>query len=163
MNIHPHRTWITPLVIGAFLLSAVTGVLMFFHLNVGMNKLAHEWLSWALLTGVAAHVLLHKQAFFRYFKTRTGQAIVLGFAVLLGLSFMQIGKKPEPPYFSVIQALSRAPLTALAQVSGLSYEQLTARLKQQGIAAHSPDDNLASLMGDDTRKQIGILNKLLAK
>lgn len=88
---------------------------------------------------------------------------MLGFAVLLGLSFMQIGKKPEPPYFPVIQALSRAPLTALAQVSGLSYEALAARLQQQGFAPHSPDDNLASLMGDDTRKQIKIINQLLTK
>jgi hypothetical protein len=35
------RKWITPLVIDSFLLSAVTGVLMFFHLDVAWNKMAH--------------------------------------------------------------------------------------------------------------------------
>ena len=36
---------------GAFTLSAVTGVLMFFHLDSGLNKAAHEWLSWAMVGG----------------------------------------------------------------------------------------------------------------
>lgn len=37
-----YREWATPLTIGSFLLIAVTGVLMFFHLDSGLNKLAHE-------------------------------------------------------------------------------------------------------------------------
>jgi hypothetical protein len=47
------RQWIAPLTMGAFLLSAATGALMFFHLDSGLNKAAQEWLSWALLGGVA--------------------------------------------------------------------------------------------------------------
>ena len=38
------REWATPLTIGAFGLMSVTGMLMFFHLDTGFNKLAHEWL-----------------------------------------------------------------------------------------------------------------------
>lgn len=41
------RNWATPLTIGSFLLMAVTGLLMFFHLDTGLNKAAHEWLGWA--------------------------------------------------------------------------------------------------------------------
>ena len=52
MNLYAQRPWITPVVIGAFTLSAVTGVLMFFHLDSGLNKTAHEWLSWAMVIGV---------------------------------------------------------------------------------------------------------------
>lgn len=37
------RKWATPLTIGSFLLMGVTGILMFFHLDIGLNKLAHEW------------------------------------------------------------------------------------------------------------------------
>ncbi|EWS63204.1 hypothetical protein Y695_03563 [Hydrogenophaga sp. T4] len=42
MNLAKQRPWITPLVMGSFALSAVTGVLMFFHLDTGLNKAAHE-------------------------------------------------------------------------------------------------------------------------
>ena len=33
------RSWATPLVIATFLAAGVTGILMFFHLDVGVNKL----------------------------------------------------------------------------------------------------------------------------
>jgi hypothetical protein len=46
------RERVTPIAAGAFLLSAITGVLIFFHVDSGLSKLAHEWLSWALLGGV---------------------------------------------------------------------------------------------------------------
>ena len=36
------RDWATPLTIGAFGLLAVTGVLMFFHPDSGLNKAVHE-------------------------------------------------------------------------------------------------------------------------
>lgn len=38
MNLNPHRSWITPLVIGAFGLSAITAMLMFFHLEGGDRR-----------------------------------------------------------------------------------------------------------------------------
>lgn len=50
------REWATPLTMGAFGLLAVTGVLMFFHLDTGLNKQAHEWLGWVLLIGVSLHL-----------------------------------------------------------------------------------------------------------
>ena len=39
------KTWAGPLMIGSFVVMAVTGILMFLHLNIGAMKLAHEWLS----------------------------------------------------------------------------------------------------------------------
>mgnify|MGYP006339522549 CR=1 FL=1 len=49
------RDWITPITMGAFGLLAATGVLMFFHIDSGLNEAVHEWLSWVLLGGVALH------------------------------------------------------------------------------------------------------------
>ncbi len=49
------RGWIAPLTLGAVLVSAATGAPMFSHLDGGLNKAAHEWLSWALLSGVVLH------------------------------------------------------------------------------------------------------------
>ena len=39
------RDWATPVTIGSFGLMAITGLLMFFHLDSGLNKTAHEWLA----------------------------------------------------------------------------------------------------------------------
>ncbi len=38
----PLRRWATPLIIGAFLLMSVTGVLMFFEIDAGLTAVAHN-------------------------------------------------------------------------------------------------------------------------
>ena len=100
MNLNPHRPWITPVVIGAFFLSAVTGVLMFFHLDSGLNKTAHEWLSWAMVIGVTLHLLLNVAAFKRYFTQTTGRVVIGLFVTVLALSFIPAGGEGSEPGFA---------------------------------------------------------------
>jgi len=45
----------------------VAGVLTFFHLDSGLNKIVHEWASWAMLIGVGAHLVLNWRALAGYF------------------------------------------------------------------------------------------------
>src|SRR3990167_4662407 len=91
MNLNPQRPWITPLVIGTFVLMAVTGSLMFFHLDTGLNKTAHEWLGWAMVAAVLLHLLLNMNAFKRYFTQTTGRWVMLASAAVLALSFVPLG------------------------------------------------------------------------
>ena len=97
------RAWATPLTIGAFLLSGVTGILMFFHLDSGLNKAAHEWLSWALVAGVGLHLAANFRAFKGYLKRPRAMAVVAAFAVLLGVSFLPLaGEGRGSPVAAVI-------------------------------------------------------------
>lgn len=61
------RKWATPLTIGAFALSAISGMMMFFHLNSALVKIIHEWGSWSLVIGGLFHVVGSWQAFIGYF------------------------------------------------------------------------------------------------
>ncbi|MEZ5476590.1 MAG: DUF4405 domain-containing protein [Thiolinea sp.] len=56
------RNWATPITIGSFIISAITGVLIFFHINIGLVKPAHEWLSWFMILGVAMHLVINWRA-----------------------------------------------------------------------------------------------------
>ena len=113
MNLNPHRPWITPVVIGAFGLSAVTGVLMFFHLDSGLNKTAHEWLSWAMVIGVLLHLLLNLNAFKRYFTQTTARVVMGVFALVLALSFIPAGgAKSEPGFAPPVRALAEVYASA---------------------------------------------------
>lgn len=161
MNLNPHRPWITPLVIGAFGLSAVTGVLMFFHLDSGLNKTAHEWLSWAMLVGVSLHVMLNLPAFKRYLGQATGRMIIGLFALVLALSFIPAGGGGEPGFAPPVRALAQAPIPVLAQVAGTSTEDLKARLQAQGLNVTSDQQSVADLVGSDLRQQIGVMSKAL--
>jgi len=164
MNLSTHRPWITPVVIGAFLLSAVTGVLMFFHLDSGLNKTAHEWLSWAMVIGVSLHVLLHMPAFKRYFNQNTGQIIMGAFALVLALSFIPAGGGggSEPGFAPPVRALAKAPITVLAQVAGTSTDEVKAKLQAAGFTVTSDQQSVADLVGGDLKVQIGTMTKVLA-
>ncbi|MEY5099257.1 MAG: hypothetical protein RJA36_1976 [Pseudomonadota bacterium] len=162
MNLNPHRSWITPAVIGAFALSAATGVLMFFHLDSGLNKAAHEWLSWALLGAVGLHALLHVAPFKRHLGSAVGRGVVLGFLALLALSFVPAVGKKEHPFSGSVKALARLPLPTLAQVAGVSTDELQLRLRQQGLEVADARQSLQELVGADTRAQARVLNRLLA-
>jgi hypothetical protein len=163
MNLSTQRPWITPVVIGAFFLSAVTGVLMFFHLDSGLNKTAHEWLSWAMLIGVTLHVLLNMSAFKRYFTQTTGKVVIGLFALILVLSFIPVGGSSgsEPGFAPPVRALAKAPITVLAQVAGTSTNDVKAKLQAQGLTVTSDQQSVADLVGSDLRKQIGTISKVL--
>lgn len=162
MNLNPHRPWITPLVMGAFLLTAMTGVLMFFHLDAGLNKLAHEWLSWAMVGGVLLHVLLNLAAFKRYFSQKTALLVMGVFALVLVLSFMPVAaKKKAPSHAGPVRALAQAPLPVLAQVLGKSPEDLQRDLEKAGLPVDSDSQSLQDLVGTDLKQQVRALNRLL--
>ncbi len=157
------RQWVTPLTAGAFLLSAVTGALMFFHLDTGLNKAAHEWLSWALLAGGLLHLVANFGAFRNHIAKRRGQLLVGSFALLLVLSFfITSDEHHERPFAPPVRALAEAPLSLLAEVAKTTPEQLRQRLTQAGLQATSDQQSIAELVGADMGKQLDALGAALA-
>lgn len=165
MPIKISRDWATPLTAGSFVLLAVTGGLMFFHLDSGLNKLVHEWLSWVLVAAVGLHLASNWLAFRRYLVQRRGRVLIGGALVLLGLSFAPaslVGAGGgEPPFVVPARALAQAPLPLLAQVAGLPAPELQARLAAAGLPADG-DRSIADRVGPDTRRQIQVLAQVLA-
>lgn len=148
------RKWATPLTMGAFLLLSVTGVLMFFHLDMGLNKLAHEWLGWALVAGVVAHIMVNFASFKKHLNSPVGRGMVGLFALLLVVSaLIPEGKdRPQLPMRVVMDHLTTAPLTAVAAIAKISPETLMERLKNEGISVDSPQKTLADLSGGNEKR-----------
>lgn len=160
MNIE--RSWVTPITAGAFLLSAVTGVLIFFHIDSGANKFVHEWLSWVLLGGALLHTTVNFGGLKAHLKTRRGQVLVGLFVVVLALSFIPLGGgRSEPPFAAPMRALGEAPLATLAQVARVTPDELRTRLSKAGVSATSDDQTLAQLVGADMRRQVRVLGQVL--
>jgi hypothetical protein len=108
------RTWATPLTIGAFVLMAATGVLMFFGLDRALMAEVHKWFSLLFLTGVGGHVTANVRPFLNHLKSRWGRASVAAFAVVLAASFFSwrliTGPQLERP---IKRDLVEAPLSRL--------------------------------------------------
>lgn len=153
----------TPLTIGAFLLMGATGVLMFFHANTGLSKLAHEWVGLAFVAIVGLHVALNWRPFTAYLKRPAGKAATLAFAALLALSFVPMGAgegQGGRPDFALLHKVEAAPLDAVAVVLNENPEALVARLHDAGFAAADLDSTIASLTGGDRHAQMDLMRVL---
>jgi hypothetical protein len=156
------RSWVTPITAGAFLLSGVTGILIFFHLESGTGKFMHEWLGWVLLGAAALHVVANYSGLKSHLATLRGQLLVGAFAVALVLSFIPLGGEDEPPFMPPIRALSQVPLSTLAQVARISPDRLRGRLSKAGIQSTSDRQTLNELVGPDTRKQMHVMESIFS-
>ena len=164
MNLNTQRPWITPLVTGIFLLMAVTGGLMFFHLDTGLNKSAHEWLGWAMVAGVALHVALNVNGFKRYLNTPTSRWVLGASVAALALSFVPLGGEAggKPPFVAPVQALARTPLTTVAQVAGVPVSEVRERLRTAGVVSQSDTQSIQDLVGNDMGQQMRTLGSVFA-
>jgi hypothetical protein len=156
--------WATPLTIGAFTVMAVTGLLMFFHADMGLNKTAHEWLGWVMIAGVAFHAVANWRMFKKYFVVGTAsRAILVTSAVVLLGSFLSFGGGEGgglPPHVQALKAITSAPLAQVAGLTGKSAEQLLAELQRAGIQLPSAAASLDSAIAGDRElegKAIGVL------
>ena len=160
------RQWVTPLVAGSFLLMGVTGILMFFHWDSGLNKAAHEWLGWLMIIGVALHLIVNLQGFKNMFRTGLGKGILAFFALILALSFLNMdgedGKgNGGPPFKNAVTMLSNASIAEISQISHIDQQILLNRLQQAGVQSATEQSTVKQLVGDDVGKQMQTLNRIL--
>lgn len=158
------RNWVTPFALGAFAVSAVTGVLLFFHLDTGLNKWAHEWLSWVLLIGIVLHGAANFQSLKKHFTQKTGLTIIAIFVLALGLSFLNIGKGGgKPPFVKPMRALANVPLEQVAIVAKTSPDTLLVRLTRAGYKVTSTQQKVSDIVGNDLGQQMQALNTIFGE
>ena len=160
------REWVTPFAIGAFLISAVTGVAIFFHIDTGLAKFAHEWLSWLLLIAVLLHIGANLFGFKRYFTGWRSLTIITASVLIVVASFAISGGgrgAGGPPHMRAARALAKAPLSVLAQVAKISPAELRTRLAMAKLPAPTSDEqSLSDLVGPNRHKQIHIMADVLS-
>ena len=157
------KTWAGPLTIGSFVVIAGTGILMFFHLNVGLVKLAHEWLSWLLVVGAFAHLVVNWKAVVAYFRKPAGIVIMASLLVLGLLSLLPVGGSPRrPPHMDISRALDQSSLTLVAQVAKRSPQSAIDELKARGIQVRHGEQTISEIASDNEKRTMDILACLMA-
>jgi hypothetical protein len=130
----PVRVWATPLTIAAFILMAVTGVLMFFGWRRGLTSEVHEWFSWLFLAGAFGHIFANIRPFTSHLKSRWGRISIAATVVLLTVCILPF-HGPHQLRGVVQQSVRDAPLSTLASLANVAPEDLQNRLKAHGISA----------------------------
>ncbi|MCA9492918.1 MAG: DUF4405 domain-containing protein [Myxococcales bacterium] len=151
------RAWATPLTIGAFALSATTGVLMFFHVEQGLQKELHEWLGWALVIGVAAHLWVNRNAFVKHLRQRTAQVLIGLFVGLTLVSFAPLGEEegggPRAGMRAVVDRVTHTPIEQIAPLAGKTPDALIDALRQAGFEEATAGHTVSDLAEGDREKE----------
>ncbi|WP_298612445.1 DUF4405 domain-containing protein [uncultured Thiothrix sp.] len=164
MDVNKLRPWATPLTIGAFILMAITGLLMYFHVQLGLAKAAHEWLSIVMVGAVGLHLVVNWKVFKRYFSQKLGLAIISLFAILT-ITALVIpqpgGSRGGRPDQQAANLLLNLPITSLASVTNKTVENIQATLSQQGFTITDPNSTLKQVAEASKRNPMEALGKAL--
>ena len=155
------RSWATPLTISSFVIMGVTGILMFFHVDTGLNKFVHEWAGWVMVAGVGAHLLMNWRAFKTYFKRPLAKGIMAVGALALFASFAPVSEGASPGKI-LMQAIGDANVETVIALSGQELDVGLARLAGAGFDAQA--DTPVQVLTDGNRgRQKQIIEALFAE
>lgn len=154
--------WAGPLTIGSFGVVAVTGILMFFHLNTGLMKLLHEWMSLLFVLGAIAHIAVNWRAFLGYFRKPVAIIIIAVPLALGALSFLPegSGSSHRPPFAETSRALEQSSLSVVARVVKHSPESLMEELKTKGIRVRNGEQTIREIASENSVRSMEVLGHI---
>ena len=144
----------TPFTAGLFLISAVSGVALFFHIGMGAFHEMHEWLSMLLLVPFGLHVWRNWGGMVRYFRNGA-LTIPLALTLLLASSFAVpaiMGTKDGNPAAQALALIAEMKLKDLAPLLHRSTEELTIGLRNAGWVIKSDDLTVREIAQDSERR-----------
>lgn len=141
-------TYATALTTAVFLVVAVTGVLVFFHIGEKYIKGAHEWLGLAFVLAAGLHVARHWNGFVTLMKQKRTWALSGVAALALGGFMLSASMGPATggnPMKAMVDVTAQAPIETLAPVLGIETDELVKRLEAGGVQVASTKQPLAEI------------------
>jgi hypothetical protein len=145
----------TPFTAGLFLVTAVSGIALFFHVGMRYFFDMHEWLSLLLLVPFGLHIWKNWSSLLGYLR-RGRLALALAVTGLLAAGFVVpivlTGEGGGDPGVVAFDLLLNGKLTLVAPLVHLSADDVAARLRSRGYSVASVDstlDEIASSSGRD--------------
>lgn len=140
------NTLATPLVTGLFLVSALSGIALFFHWSPSAFHAMHEWLSMLLLVPFILHVWRNWHPLLGYLRRKT-LLVPMAVSLLLAVPFAAVGISgpSSHPAFRAVEAMNQARLSDLAPILQTSPEALLVSLKKSGYQVASTEETLQAV------------------
>lgn len=151
------KSWATPLAAGTFIILAVTGILMFFKINVGYIKPVHEWLSWAMVIGVTFHTIANWKSFTSYFSKKPSFTIIGAGLIITVLSVFMPSANNGNPGMKMIKALGTAKIETIADMAGQNSDDIITKLEQKGISETGTSMTIQEIAAMNGKKEKDIL------
>lgn len=127
------RSFITPLITIFFLVVALSGLLMFFHIFDGYTEVVHEILGVIFVVFSVLHVILNWKALKIHFKKRV---FILSTIVVAVISILLVIQQQKSPKFDtiLIERITNAPIEDVLKVLQVDSIVVVKRLEENGIS-----------------------------
>ncbi len=163
------KSWATPLAVGAFTISAVTGLLIFFDLEIGIIEPVHKWLSWLLVAGVLLHLSSNWKQFTCYFSKKPALGIIGAALIVTVASLLPIfgeeeeGGGKENTGKVAAQLLESSSLETVALVTKTTPKLLIEQLEKSGIMVKNTLLTIQEIAGNNGKSERAVLGAVLAQ
>jgi len=144
------RKFATPLTVGTFLVTGVTGTLWYFHIVTDIGRWLHEIIGLAMMIAVGLHLVINWWAFLNYFKRPVALVVMIGFlAMTIGGYVMPEGEQSGGgrPGLAAVQLLGTKDLATLAPVFDMTGDDLAAKMVVAGYANAQATSTVIELAG----------------
>lgn len=144
----------TPAMTSLFVISLISGVIIFFHIGPAWLHGVHEWLSMLLIVPFGLHMWRNWRPFINYFKRAAMPiSLAVGVAAVAAFGIVPAGAEGErsgPPQFALAATMVASTPAAVAPVLGVTPDVLVEKLKAAGFVsadAASPMKTMAEAAG----------------
>ena len=146
--------WGSTLIFASFVITAVTGVMLYFHVRVSPIEALHVWIGFLMIAGALFHVVRNWGQFLGYFRRPAFYggllvtALISAWLALPALTSTQTAEGGRPSLRSAIaisRAVSSATLADLAPLARTDANGLMEKLSGMGIAVSDPTASLQSV------------------
>lgn len=126
------REYATSLTAVTFLVIAISGVMMYFHLLDNYVKEMHEIIGLVFVGGVALHLSANWAAMKNYFPKSVFR-IMAAVMLIVAIGFIATAKSGKSPKGQIIDAVLKAPIEQSFPILGNDLSISTQKLAQAGI------------------------------
>lgn len=127
-----NRKYITPFITLVFLVVALSGLLMLFHLFDGYTEVMHESLGLVFVIFAIFHILVN----WKSLKTHFGKKVFLPAAIAVAVvsTAFVIHQRGNPTLDTlIVKRIVKAPIMKAFQALNIDYDQALRTLKSNGI------------------------------
>lgn len=154
----------TPFITGLFLVSLVSGVGLFFHIDPGGFHGMHEWLSMVLILPFVLHLWKNWRPMVNYFKHMPMVLALVVSTVAAGFFMLPTDEGTTaggPPQFQLAHLLLTHPLADVAPGLGLTPDEMMAKLKTAGFAVSDAGQALTDIAATSGKTEADLAAALI--
>lgn len=126
------RSFVTPFLTSVFAATALSGVLMFFHILDGYTEVVHEILGMFFVIFSVFHVMVNWKAMKSFFGRKMFTLSVI-IVLLLSAGLVVVERYNPPAHILIAEKLIKAPIKDTLKVLGADYSEVIRKFKANGI------------------------------